>query len=453
MPARVRRESLVGSARRALSGLALLLVLPLVPSGCGGVEGEQPTRPQSRPRSADPRLLEARAALEEGSLGVAASLIEQLGAQGGFEGALLAARVEALSGDPVEALRQIEIARGLDETDPRSFATAAEIYCAMGRLEAADAEIQRGIEAAGERGPELSRAYGVLAISNPGNAKLGVALLEDALAADPELPFVRIPLSRGKEQVARGAIGAEEYAAADALLAEALALVPGEPIARETRAELRLAERRFDDAVELYEGLLAEDVQVREQLLNALRASAADALIANDRDLQVKRYLRMRELGVPMADMGFGRVVLERRAEELADAGFETFQRAEVTPVDLDAEDFSAAVARREREFARAETMFRNALDCDAGSPKARHGLGLALFRQGHYTEAAVEWQGLANAFAGEDLPFPLHLDLARALFGAERGEEAREVLGEYLGDHPGGRWVDQTQELADTFE
>jgi tetratricopeptide (TPR) repeat protein len=407
-------------------------------------------QPSSAPRLDDPRAAALAQAIEQGQVGSAKSLLAALGSALGAEAALSAARLALLAGDAVLALREIEVAKNQWPADPRCFATAAEVFAALGRLDAAQTEYDAGVATCG-RTPELMRAQGVIGLSTPGQVELGLRLIEAAQAADPGLPYCSVALTRARAVLARLALGAGEPERARAWLAAGLSAAPDDPELRTIAAQIDLSEQRFAEARAAFEALYREGQPVREDYLTALRADAAAALLTRERSRQVTAYLRMLELGVPLEQLGFGADVLRQEAEQRIAEGISAYALGERLLVDneLDPAVRDEAVAARVRQFEKAESLFRAALDFDPDSLEARHRLGEALFRMGDFESAAREWEALALLSRGElDGESGLHLNIARAWRGAGHADRAQRVLEDYLAEYPRGEFVDQTERL-----
>lgn len=425
---------------------APLVALTLL-SACGPAAEPQP---KSAPRLEDPRAASLALAIEQGQIGSAQSLLSALGPALAAEAPLSAARLALLSGDAVLALREIEAAKTQWPEDPRCYATAAEIFAALGRLEAAQGEYDAGVATCG-RTPELMRAQGVIGLSTPGQVELGVRLIEAARAADPGLPFCQQALTRGRAVLARLALGEGQGEQAHAWLDAGLAEAPEDAELRTIAAQLALSEKRFPEARAAFEALFRAGQPVREDYLTALRADAAEALLTRERPRQVTAYLRMLELGVPREQLGFGADVLRQEAEARIKEGSEAYDLGQrlVIDADLAPEVRAEAIAARVRQFEKAEVLFRAALDFDPDSLEARHRLGEALFRMGDFESAAREWEALALLSRGQpEGQSGLHLNIARAWRGAGHLDRAQRVLEDYLAENPRGEFVDQTESL-----
>ncbi len=420
-----------GSARIA-AALALALVAP----GCDGAAdagaGATTQRVASAvlARSSDPRLAQARAALQDGRLDAARVLAEQIGASAGVEGPLLAARVAQRTGDLVGALRLVEDARRASPGDPRVYATAAEVYAWDGRKQTAQEEIDRGVRVAGDA-PPLDRARAAVYLAVPGGAAGALEHLARAIAADPDLPYVhelrvQAHVLRGREMLgAADAVGAAEQATLG------LELAPADLDLRQLRGDALAAAGHFERACDVFEGLLAEGLAVEGTLATLHQRAATAALIERGRDAALAHVFRARELGTPTDQLGFGRDLLVQCALDALDAGIALYE----------ADDLAGA---RER--------FERALELDPDSLEARDRLGVVLYRQERYGAAALAWQELLTEAErqGRALPRPVHLSLARALALAGRPDEASTLLEGWLERDPESEWAADTRALLD---
>jgi lipoprotein NlpI len=106
-------------------------------------------------------------------------------------------------------------------------------------------------------------------------------------------------------------------------------------------------------------------------------------------------------------------------------------------------------------ELAQARAAFEAALLFEPESLEARNHLAVVSFRSSDFEAAAEEWRAvleLARA-TGIELPEPVHLNLARALYQAGRAGEVREVLERYLAERPGGEHAQATREMLQRLE
>lgn len=423
--------------------LGLLAVLVACGDGDGG--GVPPGGPSTGPptgpggelaargrpeRSADPRAVQARAALDGGRLDLAAALVEQALPLVGEEGPLLRARLHALAGRDFEALAAIEKARRATPSDPRVYATAAELHAAAGRLTEADNEIRRGVEVAGVS-PELVRARGVHLICTPGQARHGLALLERALGEDPELPFTARALGQAYLLVARERARAGDPRAALESVRRSLEHDPEDLQARRTEADLLLAVGSWGEAIQRYEALLAEGLPLEAELaVNCKNAGLWAAVKRGDRPLALAYYRRALELGLLREELGHGRVLLEEEADGRVEAAVHK-------------------LAARDREGALAD--LEAALADDPERLDAWNYRGHAHHELGQFAEAEDAWERVVTEarLRGVELPDPVHLQLARVqAVDLGRFDQARATLQAYLDLEPTGRWVERTRAL-----
>jgi Tfp pilus assembly protein PilF len=396
-------------------------------------------------RSQDPRAQALREALEEGALDRAEVLLDQVGQRLGSEGPCTRARILALRGDVLGALRALEEARRVWPGDPGPAATTVEIYATTGSLEAATDEYNRAVTVFG-RGPELMRAQGVLAVVTPGAAESAVSMLEEALRADPDLPYVEEPLATARWLAGRMALSRGDVDRAEALARAALALRPSDPDARITLADALKGRGDFEGALPWLEALHAEGVAVADELAQLHHAAATKAMLAGDRPRQVDHYLAARRFGYDDERLGHGALVLAREADGALEQGLEAEREAAGAPDEA-----------RAGLLDRAEQAYRQALVFAPGSVEAGHRLAKVLFDQGRPREAALAWEAAA-ARARVDpgaavASIPLELNAAIAWEQAGRADLASERVRDYLDREPGGPYRDAALALIERLE
>jgi len=426
----------MGRERRGRAGIGRLLSLTLILgwAACGEVEhgrGElrvASVQDRSRPRR-DPELAEVRSALEAGRGDLALTLLERVE---GFEPECLRARAALLEGDAVEALRRLEIARGLAPDHPELWATEAEILASLDRLEAAAKALEEGRKRAGDD-PALERALGVIQLRNQGHAREALQALERARARDPELPFLRWPLSEAHRLVGRS-LCSEAPGEALAHARAACALEPGSLEALELEAEALAANLQFEEALVRYGELAARGRDYGETPALLHQRCATRLLLEHERAGAVEHYLQARALGLDDEGLGFGSAVLLEEARLARERG----------SADIEAEDWAAA----EREFARA-------MELDPRDFVAENHLAVARFQRGDYRAAAEGWERVLVRASAEELllPDPVALNLARAWRLAGERERARGALAGYLDREPEGEWSASARELLEVLE
>jgi Flp pilus assembly protein TadD len=442
---------------------ALLLVLP---AGCG--DGDRapdlPVSAYAGSRSTDPQVVAARAALDHRRLAEARALVDEVALAAGTEEPLLRARLADMDGDLFEAVRLLRQAALERPGDPRPAAALVEIFAWRGRLDDAEAELDAARAAHG-RVPELVRAHGVLGICTPGGARSGLELLLEAQRADPTLPFVARALGAAFLLASQSALRDGDVARAVDAARQAVEHAPEEPRAREALADALATGADLEHAVDLYESLFAEGLDVRVKLTGTLRAAATAAMVAaleldaagrerTDADRE-RWYLRMCELGVARADLGQGRAFLQARARASVDGAFDALDSV-ATREGLIAKGYPAAELERLNVESRAvaAAAIERALVLDPHSFSARGLKGEMLLEQQRFTDAAVVFEGLCAEVGDrvDELPLALHIKAAEAWLGAGDTQRARDALLAYLAANPSGLWEDETHALLATI-
>ena len=333
-----------GAHRARRPRLALRLLAAAVPaalSACGGGGGGEDPAPAAtaRPsselrRDGRAEVVQLRRWLDEGRTDLARPMLDAVELELGLEGPLLRARLEVTEGDQGGWLARIEAARGMDPSDPRPYATAAELYAAIGRAESAKDEIARGMEAVGAITPELQRAQGVLAITTVGGGKIGLGLLEAALRADPGLPFMGRPLGQAYLLSAQRAMSEHQGELALERIERSLEFDPQDPDARRTYAEIIIAVNRdFSGGINILEELLRDGEPLQDLVARMNWSAGVKSQVAGDREAARAYYLRARELGSAEVGQGMALAFFEadaRAAFAAAVAGADAADTPEV---------------------------------------------------------------------------------------------------------------------------
>jgi|GEM_PF-1315352 len=446
---------------RRFAALALLSLLAAAPACGDGADGPGPSA-WAAERSADPAVVDARRALDLRRPAQARPLVEEVAVAAGTEAGLLRARLLDLDGDLFGALRLLRQAQAERPGDPRPAAALVEILAWRGRLDEARTEFDAAVAAHG-RTPELVRAHGVLGICTPGGAASGLELLLEAERADPELPFMDRALAAAFQLASQTALAAGDGAAALEFAERAYERHPADERVRECLADALAAGVDLSRAVQMYEALLAEGLPVEAKLTQALRGAATAAMLAvtglQDADarelVNTKRerwYLRMVELGVARADLGYGLVFLEERADALANEAIELLDSIEALHrIHARTEAGSRSRADLEEKIAasseKALGFVERALVLDPHSFKARALRAEIHMDAEQFTAAAQLFEGLCIE-AGEaidQLPLPVHIRASQAWQLAGDGERARDALLSYLATNPSGVWEQMT--------
>ena len=383
----------------------------------------------------DPRLRDAREALESGFTDAAWTLLEQVG-DGGVGVGALRARAALMEGDAVGALRELERVRPDVETpeDERAefLATEIEILAALDRLEGARELLREAFVALGEY-PCLERARGVFLLRTPGAGREALAALEAAGAADPDLGFLGFPLAQARLLVGRELLSEDPDRALE-LARAAVAFDPANAEFRELAAEALSATMRFEEALEIYAALEEEGGKFRDTRALLHQKLATRHLLEGDRDAAVVQYAEARALGLDDEGLGFGVEVLREKTHAWIDAGIDAFDKGRY---ELAAESFEEALRLSPKDL------------------EARNHLGVVRFQLEDYAGAARAWERVLRqaSRASEPLPDPVHLNLARAWRLANEPAKARTVLSDYLDTNPEGTWAEATRELLELLE
>jgi len=424
-----------------------LLALPLV-SGCGesraaGGDTTSDARAAGGPERSgdvrrDPRLDDARRAIEEGLPDAAWILLEQIG-ELGVETGLLRARACLSEADVVGALRELEAVRALalDPETPGEWvgafhATEVEILAALDRLDSARELLKSAYAVVGKLAV-LERARGVLLLRTPGAGLEALAALESAAARQPELPFIGFPLAQARMLVGRGLL-AEDPDRALVLARLALDYDPANTDFRELEAEALSGRMFFEEALAIYESLETEGKSFRDTRALLHQKLATRLLLQGERDRAADHYSKARGLGLDEEGLGFGVEVLRAKTNEWVDTGIRAFEEA---------------------RFDLAADAFEEALQLSPGSLEARNHLGVVRFQLEDYRSAALAWQRVLDQARRDpvELPDPVHMNLARAWRLAGEWDKAREALSSYLDDEPGGTWAEATREMLAQLE
>ncbi len=396
------------------------------------------TRVEQRPRAQTPAVVALRRHIDFGELAEARALLRSA-ASADEEESLLVARCDALSGEFIAALRSIESARTGSPRDPDVYATAAEIYAAAGKPDAAWEEIVRGTKLCGEA-PELLRAKGIVWLLREGGAERGLAFLDAARAQDPALPFVDRALAQAHLLAGKGALRVSDLDGALRHARLACELDPDDVDARRFLADVLAARLDFVGAIEVLSAVSVahvlaspngERASLEGDLASLEKRAGMAALLTHDREGALAHFAAARAHGLSDEELATG-------ARLLLDAA-----RARV----------AAGVAEYERgDIAAAEARFRSALACEPDFIEAQNHLAVVLFQRREFTEAIALWQAVLTRAHTEklELPEPVHLNLAKAQFQQGDAAGARATLEEYLQRESDGAWAQDSRAMLE---
>jgi len=418
---------------------AAFALLALLGAACGGgeVEGsEEAGAPSLRSVPAERSFVRdeseaARALRRALDLGLHEEIEERLEVARptlGAELPLLEARWLALRGKDLNVTAVIEEARAATPDDPRVYATAAELHAAAGRLETAGEELRRGLEACGNA-PEFLRSQAFVELSRQGGAARGLELLERALSYDPELPFTARAQGQAHLLLAKEAMAARRPMAA---LVEARKSLEHDPLDLDARlflADALAANSDFPSAVRILEELEAEGHSRGGELALMYKRAALAELVLGHRERGVEYFRLAREAGLTEEELGTGVDVLRGAAEEAMREGMTAYEQGELET---------------------ARMRFEHALRLDKDLLVVHGQLAAVLFQQEEYLPAATHWRQVLDTAIEEELelPEPVHIFLAKALYAADEKRAAKAALEAYLEREPEGEWREPTEAL-----
>ncbi len=417
------------------SGVGALFALVIAAACSHAAEPDAPRYPEIRtaprlsvrvPRSTDPDIVALRRSIERGRVDAARALQPALARVDVGEARVLAARLAAVSGRIVEAIREIEAARKERPADPDVYATAAEIYAGAGKLDAGWDEVKAGDAACGAA-PELLRARGVLWISRSGGARKGLGFLEEARRADPDLPFVDRALSQAHLLAGKEDCAARKAADALAHARFAASLDPDDVDARRFLSEALVLNNDFEPAVAEIQALVDRGEPLVAELALLHKKAGIAALLERDRERALRHFAAARKLGLTDAELATGARILGEEAAAKVALGVEAYKAG---------------------DLAQAKARSREALELEPDGIQAQNLLAVVLFKENDYTGAIALWRVVLETAQKEDLalPEPVHLNLARAQELGGDANAARATLEAYLEREPSGRWAEDTR-------
>lgn len=424
--------------RSALAACALVATLgacsqetPIVApvSAATSAESNAPAAPAPMPeraaRANGDAAVALRRAIEFGDLEQARKLDPRVHV-GGPEGELLAARIAALEGRGVDAMRILEAQKSARPRDPDVWATAAELYASRDAFDTAWAEITAGAKACGETA-EILRAKGVCWVLRENGAERGLEALTKARALDPALPFCDRALGQAHLLVAKMLVKAEKLPEALESARASLRFDPLDVDARRFHGDVLAATGDFAGALATLRALIAEGHDLGGELALMEKRAGFARLLQQDKAGATDHFLSARAAGLSDEEMSSAADFLREAARARCDAGVAAFEA---------------------RELERAEAEFRAALDLDPDDLASKNHLALVRFRRDDPAEAARLWRVVLEVAAREkiELPEPVHVNLAQAELKRGESAAARRVLEDYLRDAPQGEWVGVTR-------
>ncbi len=383
----------------------------LSPARVAPADTGSPAEPSSR--GATDQASDVARALEDGRLDDADMLLVRLDP---FDAnaRLLRARLLCRRGETVHALRELEAARRAMPAWGAVSATVAELYVELGRLEAARAEIQRGLELAGPCA-ELERARGIYWLAREGGAKQGLSHLLRARELDPRLDFVDGPLAQAYLLVGRAHLREASPLEAVRAARAGLVLEPASVPLRQLHGDALQATGALRSAVGVFEELLADGESVEHDLALLCWRAGMGELVQRRRAAAVELWARARELGMTDEALGSAASILAEEALLLVARGI---------------------ACQRDGRVEAARDLFAEALHLDPENLTAECSLAATHRELGALELAAEGFERVLAACAERDAlpPEPVHLDAARIRLLLGQPEAARELLRRHAG-------------------
>ncbi len=378
-------------------------------------------------------IVDAQRALERGDGKTAYVLLEQHGDDEGWQARTLRARLFAMRGDDVGAVRELEGAKLAFPERAEVYATGAEIHAAARRTLSAAEELKQGLQRCGPQAP-LRRAKAALLLCHGGKAQEALIELDLARKSDPQLPFCAPLVAQAHLLLGNRAQTAKQPQAALEHARLALEANPQLPDAKQLMADVQASLGQFAKALEIYEELIQTDAGRKPQAAILYHRAATADVVQKEHDLALARYLRARELGLSDEALGHGATVLERRMQACLEQGIAAFER----------DDWAAAGA-----------LFEEACRIEPNRIQAHNHLAAAHFKQQQYEPAAREWAQVLKLAREQkfELPEPVELNLARALHALGRRRSIRALLGGKLEQDPNWKWAEEAREMLNRLK
>ncbi len=313
------------------------------------------------------------------------------------------------------------------------YATAAEIWAGSDGFDSAAREITQGEKLCGPSA-ELLRARGIVALSRPGGSARGLADLESARRADPELPFALRALGQAHLLLGKEAAKAQKLAAALEHAQLSVHFDPEETDAQRFLSECQAAQGDYDAALATLRALVQKGEPLSAEVALMEKRAGVAALLRDDRVRALAHFLEARAEGLTDAELATGARLLAEESQKHLDSGVEAYAA---------------------HELERAEREFRAALVYDDDSIAAQNHLAVTLFQRAAYDEAARLWSRVLETATGEglELPEPVHLNLAEAELRGGDAAAARATLERYLAGAPAGRWAERTRAALEALD
>ncbi|MEZ6019277.1 MAG: hypothetical protein R3F17_04010 [Planctomycetota bacterium] len=293
------------------------------------------------------------------------------------------------------------------------WATAAELAVMAGQLQIAATS---GKPAATTRNARVAARQGHLTIfSRARGRETRRRAAARALALDPDLPYVKYPLSEAERLYAQELAG-RTRPKPRSNTREAVALSPDNLEAQGCSA-ICACSMRWGEGIEIFESLLAQGRPMETKLAPFCKHAGVVALAQDKKDLALRYFRRAHELGLSESELSSGADVLKSAAGKEARAAIAATDEGDwvtaethlIAAAELwpDLEDVHLAgrelylkrgqVALDNRDWPAARAAFEASLGWDDEFLVARHLVGLVSMQQGVHSAAASAWHRLVD--------------------------------------------------------
>ena len=322
-----------------------------------------------------------------------------------------------------EAIDAMRKAIKLDPQDERARLALADALVASGRLDEAGRELEQTLQALTASG-RARYALG-LVYQRQGRYADARGELAKAAAMNPLLGENSIYQSMGA--MARSQ---QDYDGAIDAFSARVDLVPNDPRAHRELGDMYFRQGRHEQALAEFTASLVLDrmnaetltaigqVHLREGRFQEAAAAAREAIRLEDANKEARYLLAMSLLRLGLESDGRRELEIYQRLQSEATA-------ARARQLEIEGLRRDAAVSAANKDYAKAVTLLRQALERDAGSAPLRVDLGIALLDSGRPSEAVEQLTAALSSLADDP---DVHAHLAQAFDAlGRRDDSARE--------------------------
>lgn len=322
--------------------------------------------------------------------------------------------------EAIDAMRRAIV---LDSQDERARLALADALIASGRLGDAGRELEQTLQAL----PASGRARYALGLVYQRQGRYADARgeLAQAAAKKPLLGANSIYQSMGA--MARSQ---QDYDGAIDAFSERVDLVPNDPRAHRELGDMYFRQGRHEQALAEFTASLVLDrmnaetltaigqVHLREGRLQEAASAGREAIGLDEANKEARYLLAMSLLRLGLESDGRRELEVYQRLQSEATA-------ARARQLEIEGLRRDAAVSAANKDYAKAVTLLRQALERDAGSAPLRVDLGIVLLDSGRPSEAVEQFTAALSSLTDDP---DVHAHLARAYDALGRRDDgARE--------------------------